>query len=800
MPQDRLRKNTEDNRELAATLKRDAQPAQHTSRTLTKAGPTKKGRGQGSELGSGRGSEERHSSVPAGARGSKRSKDNDIEKVGPELSFPSDTPRGILHKYIKHPSRENPLQDTSSLSTWALSGYSPDFPIPSIETDDLPLPTRSLPQSITATSSSTTSPVPKMPPKQAPARVVGGRRISARPNKNKGQANRQSRRTSVGSEDADDFDDFDITGQNTRLSRRTGRSTTRRAPADVLEARPHKFGVRASRNTSSFQDEQMGNEEPESVDDILARTPPPDPEEHLSKATKRSGLFWAPLLSGTTNNEKMLIDQELRAEGRLEEIPPTFHPKYEKARIQDPSNMNRLHFFEGGDPQKRRMIAGVPESPLQIDPPGSGTPFDALKYPDRLVDMLNRLPNDPDNTLYGWDIQSLKRIPKHLFAKLKPAALTALPTEIQIRLPHEISEKAAPNTQSPPSLTVASEHADHKAKSRLTASSRQRSRGPGKPPHACLQCRQKRVKCDAVHPICGFCQSTNVECSFTEERDIPQETRADEEPVIQDDIPASIQEPLQVETARYTPLTVEYIQSFLEGSSDESSLDGAQPGPSQGAFPGAVTEQLGLSMKDIEPYLHYSGTDHLDPEANTNVPSSLLPKPTFSDTYGWSKPTKPRTPASQAKEKENADKQIFQEENFFSRPSVKISVPDHIKNILVDDWENVTKSLQLVPLPSQAPVNFILDSYFEEEKGKRRLGSPEADLLEEFVAGMKTYFAVSIGKTLLYKFERAQFIEVCCQLSSTLSLPRNIEVPNPLTQTNTDPPAVGEWQTSGMER
>lgn len=78
MPQDRLRKLTDDNRELAANLRREA------TASVTKAPPKSTGktrRGQGSEFGSGRGSEERTSSVPAGGRGTKRARDNDIEKV-----------------------------------------------------------------------------------------------------------------------------------------------------------------------------------------------------------------------------------------------------------------------------------------------------------------------------------------------------------------------------------------------------------------------------------------------------------------------------------------------------------------------------------------------------------------------------------------------------------------------------------------------------------------------------------------------------------------------------------------------
>lgn len=113
-----------------------------------------------------------------------------------------------------------------------------------------------------------------------------------------------------------------------------------------------------------------------------------------------------------------------------------------------------------------------------------------------------------------------------------------------------------------------------------------------------------------------------------------------------------------------------------------------------------------------------------------------------------------------SRKKRKVDTLPLQEEAFHSRASVRIPVPDHLKSILVDDWENVTKNLSLVPLPSKTPVNQILTNYFDEEKGKRRLGSAEADLLEEVVAGVKEYFAKCLGRILLYRFEREQFFEV----------------------------------------
>lgn len=72
---DRLRKLTDENRELAASLRRDVEAA--TRPKITK--PTGKRRG-GSDASSLRDSEERNSST-APTRGTKRSRDTDLEKV-----------------------------------------------------------------------------------------------------------------------------------------------------------------------------------------------------------------------------------------------------------------------------------------------------------------------------------------------------------------------------------------------------------------------------------------------------------------------------------------------------------------------------------------------------------------------------------------------------------------------------------------------------------------------------------------------------------------------------------------------
>lgn len=83
-------------------------------------------------------------------------------------------------------------------------------------------------------------------------------------------------------------------------------------------------------------------------------------------------------------------------------------------------------------------------------------------------------------------------------------------------------------------------------------------------------------------------------------------------------------------------------------------------------------------------------------------------------------------------------------------------MPDTIKALLVDDWENVTKNKQVVPLPAKYPVNTILDMYNAEEKQKRQ-DTADVDVLDEVIAGIKEYFEKSIGRILLYRFEREQY-------------------------------------------
>ena len=93
-------------------------------------------------------------------------------------------------------------------------------------------------------------------------------------------------------------------------------------------------------------------------------------------------------------------------------------------------------------------------------------------------------------------------------------------------------------------------------------------------------------------------------------------------------------------------------------------------------------------------------------------------------------------------------------------------IPESLKTILVDDWEKVTKDSKLAPVPSQTPISQFLNDYQNYEGQYRRPGSADADILEEVIAGIKEYFNKSLGRILLYRFERQQFYEVHKQIES----------------------------------
>ncbi|KAK2756324.1 keratinolytic protein [Colletotrichum kahawae] len=172
------------------------------------------------------------------------------------------------------------------------------------------------------------------------------------------------------------------------------------------------------------------------------------------------------------------------------------------------------------------------------------------------------------------------------------------------------------------------------------------------------------------------------------------------------------------------------------------------------------------------------------------------------------KPRKREQPARQKRGVNSPpDKPKEEEDSFHARPSIKLPIPDHIKAMLVDDWENITKNNQLVPLPHPHPVDEILNDYLAFEKPNREDGSANMDILEEVLAGLREYFEKSLSRILLYRFERPQYHEirkvwekagendkhksVCDTYGSEHLCRLMVSLPELVAQTNMDHQSVG---------
>ncbi|KAK6504835.1 Esa1p-associated factor [Arthrobotrys musiformis] len=139
------------------------------------------------------------------------------------------------------------------------------------------------------------------------------------------------------------------------------------------------------------------------------------------------------------------------------------------------------------------------------------------------------------------------------------------------------------------------------------------------------------------------------------------------------------------------------------------------------------------------------------------------------------------------------------EEDFIKRHEIKLNVPEIIKSLLVDDWENVTKNGTLVKLPREITVTMFLNDYFEATEANYPAGSQQRQSYEEIVQGLRAYFDKCLGTMLLYRFERDQYNDIkkeypdknMCDLYGTEHLLRLfVTMPELIAHTNMDTQAV----------
>lgn len=135
------------------------------------------------------------------------------------------------------------------------------------------------------------------------------------------------------------------------------------------------------------------------------------------------------------------------------------------------------------------------------------------------------------------------------------------------------------------------------------------------------------------------------------------------------------------------------------------------------------------------------------------------------------------------------DKARLEEET--KRPEFKLTIPETLKGLLVDDWENITKNRQVLSIPRETTVDKILESFKEQYPKKD-------ETFDEFLQGIQLYFNKLLSTSLLYRMERKQHEEVCGdkEPSSVYGVEHLlrlfVEIPIMVSQTNMDVESLNE--------
>lgn len=126
------------------------------------------------------------------------------------------------------------------------------------------------------------------------------------------------------------------------------------------------------------------------------------------------------------------------------------------------------------------------------------------------------------------------------------------------------------------------------------------------------------------------------------------------------------------------------------------------------------------------------------------------------------------------KVKRNSSEQThYEAKNRFTSHEIKTLVPDSLKIILVDDWENITKNNKIASILEDKTTNLNVSIVLEDFK--KYLQSEfndvnELPILIELTESIKLYFDQCIGCFLLYRYERPQFNELISKVDSNIEL------------------------------
>ncbi|EXJ64694.1 hypothetical protein A1O7_01032 [Cladophialophora yegresii CBS 114405] len=531
---ERLRKWTDENRELAAQLRREHTQAQKAVSKTT----SKSRRGQGSEIGSGRGSEERTSSVPAGGgRGSKRVRDNDIEKnalglnldighQGPintpvsstitdnmdpdkeseeaeeeydnmdTVAQEPDDPAG-LRQFVYQPRRAAikagmaiersrklmPLvASRSPVKTRKRKAPERDDSLKSEKPSVSALRTTKAPSSLSVSAVS-----PEHSPKAKKPKVVARKGIAVRVNKSRRIASPQAARAplarrsvsksrlrrpaapseSDGSSSPTNTED-DETVKPESSDPENESSGDEGVPLLQNNSRRSCVASSAGKPIPKAKLEFSGSEYGDSADSEMT------PVENDRKVSARSSARIT-LQSQAEISENGVKTASAKVAGRvtrsaaaastgpaIRKTRSAAHAKSPAKPIKRPSSgtidslPGQSHAADGPDSagytspidqsdsqatetDVEESVEGAPDyAELEVDPPGSGTPFDALKWPHLLLKKVNR-----SGTCFpeGWGDEEIRLIPDAVFEDIRIDLLALLRYDLLLYRPWTLLKK-----------------------------------------------------------------------------------------------------------------------------------------------------------------------------------------------------------------------------------------------------------------------------------------------------------------------------------------------------------------------
>lgn len=121
---------------------------------------------------------------------------------------------------------------------------------------------------------------------------------------------------------------------------------------------------------------------------------------------------------------------------------------------------------------------------------------------------------------------------------------------------------------------------------------------------------------------------------------------------------------------------------------------------------------------------------------------------------------------------------------------IELPLPQPLKNLLVDDFDLISRQRKTLMLPARINVADFIQSFCEERRSVE---------VEEVCKGLRSYFDSTLGTQLLYKFERIQYSDIMKEhpgvLMSKLYPPIHLlrlltRLPNLLATANLDPQAL----------